>query len=360
MRLRFLHHFLIISLAMMLVACGEASKKFSKDFMPSAKGDIGEIMVVADSGQWEADLGATLMSILRQPMQGLPQDEPLFSVHKISPDKLNNTLKSSANMIFLMTLDSKTTESKILKGFLTQESLQMIRKDTSLYMSIRRDEFAKGQVILYLFANTEAQLNAKLIQNREKIQLLFEKRERERMVKKLYKSHDKQMEKTVFGRHQFKMDVPFGWEQAASSDGFYWMRYFNNDKEQNIFIYYEPYTTADVFNDIPLFRDMITRKYLRDGEKNGLFIERQMRDDLQAVFTNQTHFKGHYAIESRGLWKISDNSLGGPYISYTFVDIDQKRVYYIEGYVAAPGSKKRILLQEVDAILSTFRTILIK
>ena len=80
-----------------------------------------------------------------------------------------------------------------------------------------------------------------------------------------------------------------------------------------------------------------------------------MRNDLNTVFLKKTQFKGRYAIESRGLWKINDNSLGGPYVSYTFVSEKEKLIYYIEGFVAAPGKKKRVLLQEVDAILSTFK-----
>ena len=35
-------------------------------------------------------------------------------------------------------------------------------------------------------------------------------------------------------------------------------------------------------------------------------------------------------------------------------DSNKKRVYYLEGYVYAPGSKKRNLMQEISSILMTF------
>ena len=145
------NHFFIVCMILLFTFCGETQDKIAQEFMPTAKGEIGSIMLVMDQQQWDHDLGTQLRGILREPMPGLPQDEPLFHLNRVSPKKLNTTLKSSANMIFVVTLDSKTSESNVLKGFLTSESLRMIKLDTSLFMSIRKDEFAKGQIILYLF-----------------------------------------------------------------------------------------------------------------------------------------------------------------------------------------------------------------
>ena len=345
----------IVGTILLFGFCRETQNKISQEFMPEAKGEIGSIMLVMDQKQWDQDLGKQLRDMLREPLPGLPQDEPLFHLNRVSPKKLNTTLKTSANMIFVITLDSRSPESNVLRGFLTPESQSIIKLDTSVFMSIRKDEFAKGQMILYLFGNTEKGLGQKLKINKEKILHLFEKRALNRTVKKLFNTREQSLEKTVEEAHSFRLSIPAGWQQAVSEPGFYWMRYINRDKEQNVFVYYEPYTNIRIFDQVPELRDRITKKFLRDGEKNNLFITRQMRNDLNTVFLKKTQFKGRYAIESRGLWKINDNSLGGPYVSYTFVSEKEKLIYYIEGFVAAPGKKKRVLLQEVDAILSTFK-----
>lgn len=344
----------IVCIILLFAFCGETQNKISQEFMPAAKGEIGSIMLVMDQLQWDRDLGKQLRDMLSEPLSGLPQDEPLFHLNRVSPKKLNTTLKTSANMIFVITLDSESSESNVLRGFLTPESRSIIKLDTSLFMTIRKDEFAKGQMILYLFGNTEKELRGKLQINKEKIQYLFEKRALDQTVKKLFKRREQALEKIVEEAHSFRLSIPTGWQQAASEPGFYWMRYMNKDKEQNVFIYYEPYKNIGIFDQVPKFRDRITKKFLRDGEKNNLFITRQMRDDLNTVFLKKTQFNGRFAVQSRGLWKINDNSLGGPYVSYTFVSEKEKLIYYIEGFVAAPGKKKRVLLQEVDAILSTF------
>ncbi|GIS31703.1 MAG: hypothetical protein Ct9H90mP3_4990 [Flammeovirgaceae bacterium] len=55
-------------------------------------------------------------------------------------------------------------------------------------------------------------------------------------------------------------------------------------------------------------RAYISKKYLRDSEKSKIFMDIQ---DVFPIQSNKINFKGNLAIESRGLWKLSDISAGG-------------------------------------------------
>ena len=126
-------------------------------------------------------------------------------------------------------------------------------------------------------------------------------------------------------------------------------------------MYYEDYSNSelknfyDVFNssdiNIKPIRTYISKKFLRDSEKSKIFMDIQ---DVFPIQSNKINFKGNLAIESRGLWKLSDISAGGPFLSKIIYDSKLKRVYYLEGYVYAPGLKKRGLMQEISSILMTF------
>ena len=76
--------------------------------------------------------------------------------------------------------------------------------------------------------------------------------------------------------------------------------------------------------------------------------------DVFPINSKKINFKGNYSIESKGLWKLSDISAGGPFHSIIFYDSEKMRMYYMEGYVYAPGLKKRDLMQEISSILWTF------
>jgi hypothetical protein len=347
--------FLSLLIAFIFISCQKAANDIQREFMPTAKGETGEIILVMDSAQWEGALGDVIKQTFREPVEGLPQDEPIFSISKASPKRLNSVLRSAQNMVFVMTLDKKGRESNILRGYFTDQSLKTIQRDSSMFMTVRRDEFARGQVVLYLFSASEDQLIQKITANKNRLQEFFESVERERIRNKLFAERERQLEKAIAEDHEFQLNIPFGWDLAKNVPNFIWLRKLDADREQDVFVYYGPYNTQDVFSNIPQLRDGITEQFLRDGENMDVYITRQERDDIQAIFTETVSFNGKYAVKARGLWKISDNSGGGPYIIYTFVDDDNQRLYYIEGYVYSPGTKKSNMIREVDAILSTFR-----
>ena len=322
--------------------------------LPKARGEADEIIIVVDSTQWvDSEIGEELKKTFNSPMLGLPQDEPLFNASKVNPRKLNSVLKSAKNMVFVMSLDSKTADSRALQQFFTSQSLNKIKRDTAIFMRKQTDLFAKGQTALFLFSATEAQLAKKINYNRSQIREIFEASARETIKAKLFNSTKKELANRIKENHNVELTIPYGWEKARDVNNFFWLRLINAETEQSIFVYYQPYTDQAIFNNIDLFRDKITERYLYDGENKEVHIERQPQIP---VFTERVSFNGHFAVEGKGLWRISDLSRGGPFVSYTIVDEESQLVYYIEGYVDSPGTRKKNFVREIETILSTFKT----
>ena len=98
----------------------------------------------------------------------------------------------------------------------------------------------------------------------------------------------------------------------------------------------------------------VGRKLLEVLEKKQFPIDELFLIASSRSVGKKINFKGRSCVESKGLWKLSDISAGGPFHSLTFYDSEKERVYYIEGYVYAPGLKKRDLMQEIKSILWTF------
>jgi len=341
---------LISTLLALLWSCGDSSS-IADEFKPPARGDADELILVIDSAVWEGPVGDELRKTLEAPMLGMPQGERLFEVYKVNPLKLNSVLKSANSMVFVTTLDSKTRQSRELRGFFTDESLKRIQRDTAYFQATEDNKFAMGQKVLYLFSKTEEELAQKIAKNSEAILGLFEGQARKITKSRLLKTRAKGIEKVVTENHGYSVQVPYGWDLAQDRLDFIWLRELDLDKEKNIFIYQQPYTGTDVFESIGDLRDKITELHLRDGQKNDLYIQRQ---DVP-IFSKQISFNGKFAIETRGLWAVSDLSGGGPFLSYTLVDEETQTLYYIEGYVYNPGGKKKRMMREMDAILSTFK-----
>lgn len=340
-----LFYLFIVSL---VVACESSG---SDDYKRPAGGSPDEIVVVVDSAVWAGSVGIELRKILQAPMQGMPQDEPLFEVYQVNPLKLNSVLKSAYNMIFVTTLDRRNSQSKEMQAMFTNESLKKIQGDTSFFQVVENDKFAKNQKTLFLFGNNSQELSAHIAKSRSEILHLFETRARELTKARIFRQRETALESAISKNHGYNIQIPYGWDLSKDLPDFVWVRELATDKEKNIFIYQQPYRGPQDFNDLESLRDRITELHLRDSQKPKLFIKRQ---EIIPVVTRQVNFNGKFAIEARGLWAVSDMTAGGPFLSYTLVDEENAMLYYIEGYVYHAGGKKKRLMREMDAILSTF------
>lgn len=332
---------------------GGTEKREENPLLPPANGEIGEIVLVIDSSQWVGEVGTALKDNIQIPMEALPQDELLFDLKKVNPLRANNVLRKAKNLVYVITLDDPTAESRALRKLVSKEALNRINQDTTRYIKVERDQYANGQIVMYLFARDSRILANRINENAKAIRGIFEKEERERLKKRIFATRQKSVEKTLTGEHGYSIKVPFGYDLAVNLKNFTWVRQLGAQSHKNFFIYEEDYLTQSQLDRIPDLREEITSTYLRDSEKPQLYITQQ---EILPMIIDTVSFNNKFALRNKGLWKVSDATAGGPYISYVLVDEKKSKLFYIEGYVYAPGSDKKNLMLEVDAILSTFKT----
>ena len=59
-----------------------------------------------------------------------------------------------------------------------------------------------------------------------------------------------------------------------------------------------------------------------------------------------------YTIETKGMWTMKNDFLGGPYTAYAVLDEEKQKIIYVEGFIYCPSERKRAHIFELDAILS--------
>ena len=60
---------------------------------------------------------------------------------------------------------------------------------------------------------------------------------------------------------------------------------------------------------------------------------------------------GIFHAELRGLWEMTTDMMGGPFVSQAFVNENTGRVIFVDVYVYAPEKKKRNLIRNLEASL---------
>jgi hypothetical protein len=57
----------------------------------------------------------------------------------------------------------------------------------------------------------------------------------------------------------------------------------------------------------------------------------------------------------RGLWRLINDYMGGPYISLAELDLANQRVIVAFGYVYSPGKDKRNYLRQLEAMIYSLK-----
>jgi hypothetical protein len=360
-RSRFLHPILLfLSCLVLSASCssGEGGSSSRKDDsnLPKARGATGEIVLVMDSVLWKGELGRQVRRVFSDTVPGLPlPPEPKFNLRYVDPFKLNRLLRSAKNMLFVTVFDNKSRASRKMQSYFTNESVERIKSGEDLFMYAKDNEFARGQKILHLFGASEKDLISNLKKNKAGLQDYFEEVEKNRLAEKIYSVKPERGIMNVI-KEDFKcsLRIPYDFDIAKQEEDFIWIRQLDREVDKSFIISYRPYTSETAFEkeNLIAWRNRIGKIYLADSKRVYM-----QTDSITPVYTREKNFNGHYAVEMRGLWRLSNNTMGGPFVSMGIVDEERNRFYYVEGYVYAPNKRKRNIMLEMETVLESFRIL---
>jgi hypothetical protein len=127
----------------------------------------------------------------------------------------------------------------------------------------------------------------------------------------------------------------------------------NHDVQQGFVIYREPYLSDQQFSMQARLdkRNAVMRKHLPGPTK-----ESYMTTEMRYVPSyEEVVFNGQFASELRGLWRIENNYMGGPFYSLTMLDERSGELVTVEGYTYAPYFDKREYMREAESIVRSLK-----
>ncbi|MDH5602494.1 MAG: DUF4837 family protein [Cyclobacteriaceae bacterium] len=341
-----------------LTGCSGKNGKSNPGLLPPASGQSAEIILSMDSLQWRGALGDSIRQIFSAEIQGLPREENLFTLRYVDPRKMTGFLREVSNLMFITTFDQKTRGARIIQNYFTKETREKIKENPNYFLVTSKDVYAIGQEVMYLFGQSEESLMKNLHEHRQRLVDHLNTLERERLSKKIFKQREKSISKAINERFNFNILFPHGYKLALMNNNFIWVRYMDEEIDKNIIISFTNYVDRNQFNTDSIigFRDDICKKYIYEDKENmpESYLKTQTEVPFIPVISKQINFNGMYAIETRGLWKTNNESMGGPFIGITVVDESINRLYYIEGFLYSPGKPQRELVRELETILHTF------
>lgn len=303
--------------------------KTSEGSLPESVGKYGQILIVIDTLYENGETGALIDSILAQELYGLPQAEPLFNRSTVPPAGFKSVLKRASNVI------------RITVG-----------KGVSTGIELKSDVWAKGQTVVEVSGVSSSVINRMLRQNSVKIIEAFNSKERRRWNRQFTQFSDAVLISQIEEGYDVSLKVTNEFEIIDTKQNGFWLKkekmVGGHQVIQGIMVYYSPYISTDAFgkNQMISNRNGFTENYITgmaEGSYMSVYEDYPVRADTIKV-------NGMYAVEYRGLWKMKNDFMGGPFLHFTILDEDNSRIIDVDVFVYAPKFKKREYLRELEAI----------
>lgn len=315
-------------LAFLLYSCGYQDSSGSKK---SITGKAGEMVVVISNTAWDDTPGNIVRETLAQPLPGLPQDEPLFDLVQVPHEAFKEIFQSTRNII--------------------QTRIAPIVENPGVFYT--DNVWAQPQATIQINARTKDEFVQLFKENSTQIIGYFLKAERDRITQNYAQMHDKAVSNTLSEKYDINLHVPPGFVISQEKQDFVWIRYETPEISQAIMLYWFPYTSDSTFTRDYLLhkRDSILRANV-PGPVDGSFMATERRWEPMFQITKHS---GNYAADMRGLWRVENDFMGGPFIMLAELDAYRQRVVVADGYVYAPSKEKRNLARQVEAIVYSMR-----
>lgn len=312
------------------VACGAAvamSLMFTgcdgTELKPSSGGDPYEVLLVTT----DKASRQIVDSVLQEPLPALPQKERWFSVSHLDSNSPGKAMRYARCII-------------------TIETDSVLFKRTRI--RYKKDVYAKRQLIVAISAPNAATLGKDMGKGGQRLRQLLDRFELNTEAEALRGNHNAEATKTAAGMFGWSILVPKDLTAMKKGDHFLW---FSNDGTEscaNICVYSYAGTRLDPDRNIAM-RDSIMGRNIH-GELPSMHMKTERRLPITQHMANE---KGRALLTCRGLWQMEGDAMGGPFVSVALADSGKGMTIVAEGFVFAPGKKKRNAMKRLEAALYT-------
>ena len=289
---------------LLLTSCGLTGKNRKK---PASTGQPYEIVL-------EGDTDSIVTRILTEDVPALPQPEPLCKLIQVKKGKTKGSYLLVRTRIIVNITD----------------------KDFAVKLS--HDENAAPQNIIRINAHSVQQLRERL--NGEKLRQIVDEAELKHLAEIISNNPSKQnkeMQEEVKKTFGLDMKIPVSMNASKKAKDFIWISNNASTGMQNLLV--------------------MKVKSEERRMKNSNAFHVNVNDKAQIDSILRTNMPGETdsmymtipVLLERGLWEMKGDAMGGPYVMHRLHNL------YVIGFVYAPEMKKKILIKQLEAAISTIK-----
>ncbi|SFS42991.1 protein of unknown function [Zhouia amylolytica] len=316
----------LITLGVLIFSCQE---KDSKRVLPNSVGAINTLSVVIDNNLWNGKVGDEIRDHFAAPVDGLPWEEPLFTIHQMPPEVFTDFARNSRNILY-------------------------VAQDSSNVAAIKDDVYARPQKVAFIKGSTAESLIEAIKANSDEIISTFKKHDIKETQNRFKLSLNKENElKNKLG---VSLTMPSVYKIVKEDHNFFWIERQIPKGTMNIIVYEMPKdyypTDSTRVDQIIKMRDSIGKKYVPGRNPETMWM---VTEKAYAPYIFDSNINGYEAIETKGMWEVKNFFMAGPFINYIVKDPINDRTLVLEGFTFAPSTDKRDYMFQLESILKTLK-----
>ena len=295
---------LLFCLFFLLASCSGELKT-----LPNSTGSLSEIIFVVEDAFWEQKMKSLVNKTFGSPIEGLNQKEANYKVVQINQSEFKSILKTHKNIVII---SPNTNESS------------------------QQNKWAKDQLVFQLnWQNNTVSTMEQL----KKIKSIFDVNEIKKIKQAILKTTNKKAQESIKNNFSIEIVIPKEYSVIQDTTTLFWATYNPQKAEEikHLIIYSFHPSSVNLQNEVLSKTDSIFSKYLL-GAPKGSYVK--IEPQYPPFFKNDIY---------RGLWKLENGFMGGPFLIKTYF-IEEKIVVAV-GVIFAPQSQKRNYIKVLEAIL---------
>ena len=234
-----------IFFVILIISCKEQQTKLR--YLPDSNANINHLTVVMPKKSWNGVLGNKTRSLLETPYEGLPFDEPQFTLNYIPPKVFTGFARNSRNILWFV-------------------------KDSLARFQLTEDLMAQPQVVAKVKGEDDDVQAYFLEDNIKLLKAVLTENERKEKVRRIKKSPTK--DRHLHNRFKISLIYPTAYKIVKDTNNFIWIQKEIPKGHMNLIAYSLSFKAlrGNVKKRIPEIRDSIGKTHIPGRLKGSYMI----------------------------------------------------------------------------------------
>lgn len=314
---------LLVAFVVFISAC-DSSKP--QAFVPDSSGNINHVTVVMKKSAWEGDLGETVRKEIATVYEGLPLDEPSFTLRYLEPTAFTGFGRHGRNVLWC-------------------------RTDSINRFQLTQNQFARPQVIVNVKGEDSEVIEEYIKENASLIVRTFQENERKEKIRRMLKSPSK--ETNLIDKFGISLKYSSAYTTVKDTLNFLWIEKPILKGTMNLIAYTLPLHSfaSKELQEVIKHRDSIGKLFIPGRLPNTHMIT----EKAYRPYFYSTNLAGQKAYLTKGMWEVKGDFMAGPFVQYILRDPRNENWLVVEGFAFAPSVSKRDYMFELNSILSSLK-----